>query len=120
MAASINRAVIADLDAAFVLGVILIEQGGDNLAATFFPGFAGLSICVIETTAGHDLPRKRSAGATCLSSTRPTLPPHIGVDLPEQDTHGPRAHMMACLRTRHDVRAVVEFMQREGGLPLLL
>jgi urease accessory protein len=60
------------------LDLILIESGGDNLAATFSPELADLSIYVIDTAAGQDIPRKRgrgSPGRTCWSSTRPTLRP---------------------------------------------
>ncbi len=61
--ASINLAAIADLNAAFPdLELILIESGGDNLAATFSPELADLTIYVIDTAAGQDIPRKRGPG----------------------------------------------------------
>jgi urease accessory protein len=61
--ASINLVAVADLRAAHPdLDLILIESGGDNLAATFSPELADLSIYVIDTAAGQDIPRKRGPG----------------------------------------------------------
>ena len=63
--ASINLAAVADLREKFPdLDLILIESGGDNLAATFSPELADLSIYVIDTAAGQDIPRKRGPGLT--------------------------------------------------------
>ena len=61
--ASINLAAVADLRAKIPdLDVILIESGGDNLAATFSPELADLTIYVIDTAAGQDIPRKKGRG----------------------------------------------------------
>jgi len=63
--ASINLSAIADLTAQFPdLDLVLIESGGDNLAATFSPELADLTIYVIDTAAGQDIPRKRGPGVT--------------------------------------------------------
>ena len=125
--ASINLAAVADLNAAFPdLDLILIESGGDNLAATFSPELADLSLYVIDTAAGQDIPRKRGPGVTksdLLVVNKTDLAPHVGVDLAllESDTRaarGTRPYVMAQVRKGVGVQAVVEFLQREGGLPL--
>ena len=125
--ASINLAAVADLTAAFPdLDLILIESGGDNLAATFSPELADLSIYVIDTAAGQDIPRKKGPGVTksdLLVVNKTDLAPHVGVDLGllESDTRaarGTRPYVLAQVRKGVGVEAVVEFLQREGGLPL--
>ena len=125
--ASINLAAVADLNRAFPdLDLILIESGGDNLAATFSPELADLSIYVIDTAAGQDIPRKRGPGVTrsdLLVVNKTDLAPYVGVDLTllESDTkaaRGPRPYIMARLRAGHGVEAVVAFLQRDGGLDL--
>ena len=81
--ASINLAAIADLNAAFPdLDLVLIESGGDNLAATFSPELADLTIYVIDTAAGQDIPRKRGPGlarSDLLVVNKIDLAPHVGV-----------------------------------------
>ncbi|NRB00603.1 MAG: urease accessory protein UreG, partial [Rhodobacteraceae bacterium] len=83
--ASINLAAVADLRARFDdLDVILIESGGDNLAATFSPELADLTIYVIDTAAGQDIPRKRGPGLTksdLLVVNKTDLAPLVGADL---------------------------------------
>ena len=125
--ASINLAAVADLTAAFPdLDLILIESGGDNLAATFSPELADLSIYVIDTAAGQDIPRKKGPGVTksdLLVVNKTDLAPHVGVDLGllESDTRaarGARPYVLAQVRKGVGVPEVVEFLQREGGLPL--
>lgn len=125
--ASINLAAVADLNAAFPdLDLILIESGGDNLAATFSPELADLSIYVIDTAAGQDIPRKRGPGVTksdLLVVNKTDLAPHVGVDLAllESDTRtarGTRPYVLAQVRKGVGVQAVIDFLQREGGLPL--
>ena len=123
--ASINLAAIADLTGAFPdLDLVLIESGGDNLAATFSPELADLTIYVIDTAAGQDIPRKRGPGVTrsdLLVVNKTDLAPHVGVDtaLLEADTQkarGARPFVMAQLRHGRGVEAVVAFLEREGGL----
>ena len=123
--ASINLAAIADLNAAFPdLDLILIESGGDNLAATFSPELADLTIYVIDTAAGQDIPRKRGPGlarSDLLVVNKTDLAPHVGVDaaLLEKDAHearGTRPVVMAQLRHGHGVQAIVDFLVEQGGL----
>ncbi|MBV0911493.1 urease accessory protein UreG [Anianabacter salinae] len=125
--ASINLAAVADLNAAFPdLDVILIESGGDNLAATFSPELADISIYVIDTAAGQDIPRKKGPGlarSDLLVVNKTDLAPHVGVDLDllASDTAAARGHrpfVMAALRTGRGVEDVVRFLVREGGLTL--
>lgn len=125
--ASINLAAIADLNAAFPgLDLVLIESGGDNLAATFSPELADLTIYVIDTAAGQDIPRKRGPGVTrsdLLVVNKIDLAPHVGVDpvLLEADTRrarGTRPYVMARLRQGDGVARIVDFLLREGGLSL--
>ena len=125
--ASINLAAVADLRAEFPdLDLILIESGGDNLAATFSPELADISIYVIDTAAGQDIPRKRGPGVArsdLLVVNKTDLAPYVGVDLGllEQDTaaaRGARPYVMAQLRHGTGVDAVVKFLQHAGGLDL--
>ncbi|MFN3722180.1 MAG: urease accessory protein UreG [Paracoccaceae bacterium] len=125
--ASINLAAIADLRALHPdLDLILIESGGDNLAATYSPELADLTIYVIDTAAGQDIPRKRGPGVTrsdLLIVNKTDLAPHVGVDpvLLESDTsraRGARPYVMAQLRRGQGVAEVVAFLEREGGLVL--
>ena len=123
--ASINLAAVADLTKAFPdLDLILIESGGDNLAATFSPELADLTIYVIDTAAGQDIPRKRGPGLTksdLLVVNKTDLAPHVGVDLAqlEADTktaRGARPYVLAQMREGKGVAEVVAFLEREGGL----
>jgi urease accessory protein len=125
--ASITLAAVADLTAAFPdLDLILIESGGDNLAATFSPELADLSIYVIDTAAGQDIPRKRGPGVVksdLLVVNKTDLAPHVGVDLAllEADTaraRGARPYVMARIRQGLGVDRVVAFLETEGGLML--
>lgn len=123
--ASINLAAIADLNAAFPdLDLVLIESGGDNLAATFSPELADLTIYVIDTAAGQDIPRKRGPGlarSDLLVVNKTDLAPHVGVDaaLLESDARtarGARPVVMAQLRHGVGVDRVVDFLIDQGGL----
>lgn len=123
--ASINLAAIADLNAAIPdLELVLIESGGDNLAATFSPELADLTIYVIDTAAGQDIPRKRGPGlarSDLLVVNKTDLAPHVGVDaaLLEKDaraSRGARPVIMAALRHGTGVDQIVDFLIREGGL----
>jgi urease accessory protein len=125
--ASINLAAVADLRAVHPdLDLILIESGGDNLAATFSPELADLSIYVIDTAAGQDIPRKRGPGVTrsdLLVVNKTDLAPHVGVDLEllEADTRrarGDRPYVMARVRQGVGIAEVVAFLETEGGLSL--
>ena len=123
--ASINLAAVADLNAAFPgLDLILIESGGDNLAATFSPELADISLYVIDTAAGQDIPRKRGPGVTrsdLLVINKVDLAPFVGVDpeLLESDARKARGALpfvMASLKHGRGVAEVVAFLKRQGGL----
>lgn len=125
--ASINLAAVADLHRAFPdLDLILIESGGDNLAATYSPELADLTIYVIDTAAGQDIPRKRGPGLTrsdMLVVNKIDLAPHVGVDLDllQQDTaraRGTRPYVLARIRQGDGLQEIVDFLVREGGLTL--
>nr|WP_188527951.1 urease accessory protein UreG [Sinisalibacter lacisalsi] len=125
--ASINLAAVADLRRTIPdLDLILIESGGDNLAATFSPELADLTIYVIDTAAGQDIPRKRGPGVTksdLLVVNKTDLAPHVGVDLArlEADTEharGARPYVLAQLRNGIGVEQVVRFIEDEGGLAI--
>lgn len=125
--ASINLVAIRELVTQFPgLDLVLIESGGDNLAATFSPELADLTIYVIDTAAGQDIPRKRGPGLTrsdLLVVNKTDLAPYVGVDpvLLEEDTlraRGTRPYVMAQLRAGKGVAEVVAFLEREGGLAL--
>ncbi len=125
--ASINLAAVAELTAAFpALDLILIESGGDNLAATFSPELADLSIYVIDTAAGQDIPRKRGPGVTksdLLVVNKTDLAPYVGVDLAllQSDTQrarGTRPYVLARLRQGQGLDRIIAFLETEGGLTL--
>ncbi|WP_350333903.1 urease accessory protein UreG [Coralliovum pocilloporae] len=83
--ASINLAAIDDLNEAFPdLELILIESGGDNLAATFSPELADITIYVIDVAMGEEIPRKGGPGITrsdLLIVNKTSLAPHVGVSI---------------------------------------
>ncbi len=123
--ASINLAAVAEFRARIPdLDVIFIESGGDNLAATFSPELADLSLYVIDTAAGQDIPRKKGPGVTrsdFLIVNKVDLAPHVGVnrELLEADTaaaRGGRPYVMANLRDGRGVDEVVAFIESAGGL----
>jgi urease accessory protein len=125
--ASINLAAVAELRGAFPdLDLILIESGGDNLAATYSPELADITIYVIDTAAGQDIPRKRGPGVTrsdLLVVNKTDLAPYVGVDIAllEADTQrarGSRPYVMARLRQGLGIPEIVAFLEREGGLSL--
>lgn len=123
--ASINLAAIADLREAFPdLDVIFIESGGDNLAATFSPELADLTLYVIDTAAGQDIPRKKGPGLTrsdLLIINKVDLAPYVDVDVEQlevdaKNARGERPFVMASLKTGGGMPAIAAFIEREGGL----
>jgi len=125
--ASINLAAVHDLTLNLPgLDLILIESGGDNLAATFSPELADVTIYVIDTAAGQDIPRKRGPGLTksdLLVVNKTDLAPHVGVDLAqlEADTRtarGRRPYVLAQLRRGQGLERIIAFLQETGGLKL--
>ncbi|MGB0499460.1 MAG: urease accessory protein UreG [Rubricella sp.] len=123
--ASINLAAVADLNAKFPdLDVIFIESGGDNLAATFSPELADITLYLIDVAAGEEIPRKGGPGITrsdLLIINKTDLAPHVGVDLSvmERDAtvqRGQRPFVFANLRRGDGVAEIVAFLERAGGL----
>jgi urease accessory protein len=124
--ASINLAALAELNAEHPgLDLVLIESGGDNLAATFSPELADLTIYVIDTAAGQDIPRKKGPGllrADLLVVNKIDLAPHVGVDASrlEADARAARAGrpvVVTALRHGRGIDEVIAFLRSEGGLP---
>jgi urease accessory protein len=123
--ASINLAAIAELREAFPdLDLVLIESGGDNLAATFSPELADLTIYVIDVAAGEEIPRKGGPGITrsdLLVINKTDLAPHVGVSLEVMRADAERMRrgtpfVMANLREGQGAEEVAAFVLRHGGL----
>ncbi len=123
--ASINLAAIAELNQKFPdLDLILIESGGDNLAATFSPELADLTIYVIDVSAGDKIPRKGGPGITrsdLLVINKIDLAPHVGASLEVMDRDAKlmrkaRPFVFTDVRHNHNVMDVVRFIEEEGGL----
>ena len=123
--ASINLAAIADLQGRFPdLDLVLIESGGDNLAATFSPELADLAIYVIDVAAGPDIPRKRGrgfSGADLLVVNKTDLATHVGIDLAayEEDVRVGRVgkpYVLGQVRNGAGVVQVVDFLIHHGDL----
>jgi urease accessory protein len=123
--ASINLAAIADMRKRFPgLDVILIESGGDNLAATFSPELADLTIYVIDVSGGEKIPRKGGPGITrsdLLVINKIDLAPHVGASL-EVMAHDAaamrktRPFVMTNMKTGEGVDQVIAFLREKGGL----
>jgi urease accessory protein len=123
--ASINLAGVADLRKRFpTLDLILIESGGDNLAATFSPELADLTIYVIDVSAGDKIPRKGGPGITrsdLLVINKIDLAPHVGASLEIMDRdarrmRGERPFVFANIRAGIGVAEIAAFVERQGGL----
>ena len=123
--ASINLAAIAEMTRLFpAVDIVLIESGGDNLAATFSPELADLTIYVIDVAAGDKIPRKGGPGITrsdLLVINKIDLAPLVGASLAvmERDTRqmrGARPFFFTNLKTGEGVDRVVDFVVEEGGL----
>lgn len=123
--ASINLAAVADLEARFPgLELVLIESGGDNLAATFSPELADLTIYVIDVSAGDKIPRKGGPGITrsdLLVINKIDLAPLVGASLEVMDRdaekmRGPRPFVFTNLKTGQGLDAVIRFIEAKGGL----
>ncbi|MDE0711251.1 MAG: urease accessory protein UreG [Rhodospirillales bacterium] len=123
--ASMNLAAIAQLEAEFPdLDVVFVESGGDNLAATFSPELADLTLYVIDVSAGDKIPRKGGPGITrsdLLIINKTDLAPLVGADLEvmDRDTkrmRGSRPFLFAQVKHGKGVRAVAEFIVEAGGL----
>lgn len=123
--ASINLAAVAEMNAKFPnLDLVLIESGGDNLAATFSPELADLTIYVIDVSSGEEIPRKGGPGITrsdMLVINKTDLAPYVGVDLDVMDRdakrmRGERPFVFSNLKTGDGVDAIRSFIADYGGL----
>jgi urease accessory protein len=123
--ASINLEAIARLQADFPqLELVLVESGGDNLAATFSPELSDLTLYVIDVAGGEKIPRKGGPGITrsdLLIINKTDLAPHVGADLEvmardAQRQRGARPFVFTNLRTGEGVDAVVSFIREQGLL----
>ncbi len=123
--ASLNLAAIADLNRRFPdLDVVLIESGGDNLAATFSPDLADLTLYVISVAQGEKIPRKGGPAITrsdLLIINKTDLAPHVGADLDvmRSDTdkvREGRPYVMSDLLRRTGLDEIVAFIEKAGGL----
>ena len=123
---SINLAAIAEMRRKFPdLDLILLESGGDNLAATFSPELVDLTIHVIDVAGGEKIPRKGGPGITrsdLLVVNKTDLAPLVGADLSimEADTQRmrpTRPYVMAAIRNGTGVATVAEFILSRGLAP---
>jgi urease accessory protein len=123
--ASINLAGVAELTRRFpALDVVLIESGGDNLAATFSPELADLTIYVIDVSGGDKIPRKGGPGITrsdLLVINKTDLAPHVGASLEVMDRdsrrmRGARPFLFTSVRGGIGVADVAGFIVTAGGL----
>jgi urease accessory protein len=124
--ASINLEAIDRLVERFPdLDLILVESGGDNLAATFSPELADLTLYVIDVAAGDKIPRKGGPGITrsdLLVINKTDLAPHVGASLEvmERDARkmrGDRPFVFTNLKEQRGVAEIGAFIVREGLLP---
>ena len=123
--ATINLQAIADLNRRIPdLDVIFIESGGDNLAATFSPDLADITIYVISVCQGEEIPRKGGPGVTrsdLLVINKKDLAPYVGADLDvmERDANRMRAErpfVFSDMKRGDGVETIVDFLRVEGGL----
>jgi urease accessory protein len=123
--ASANLAAIADMRTKFPkLDLVLIESGGDNLAATFSPELADLTIYVIDVAAGDKIPSKGGPGITrsdLLVINKVDLAPHVGASLETMEREskrmrGARPFVFTNLRAGKGVEEIASFIEERGGL----
>ena len=123
--ASINLAAVAEMTRLFPsVDLVLIESGGDNLAATFSPELADLTIYVIDVAAGDKIPRKGGPGITrsdLLVINKIDLAPLVGASLEVMDRdarrmRGERPFVFTNLKTGDGLDCIVDFIVAQGGL----
>jgi urease accessory protein len=123
--ASINLAGVAELVKKFpALELLLIESGGDNLAATFSPDLADITIYVIDVSAGEKIPRKGGPGITksdLLVINKIDLAPLVGANLEVMDRdakrmRGDRPFIFTNIKTGQGVAEIAAFITKAGGL----
>ena len=122
--ASINLQAIAELNRRHDLDIVFIESGGDNLAATFSPDLADITLYVISVCQGEDIPRKGGPAITrsdLLIINKSDLAPHVGANLERMEMDAGKARgdnpvIFSCLHTREGVIEIVRFLEQAGGL----
>ena len=123
--ASINLAAIADLARSYAdLDLVFVESGGDNLAATFSPELADITIYVIDVSAGDKIPRKGGPGITrsdLLVINKIDLAPQVGASLAVMDRdaramRGDRPFLFCNMKDGTNADAIIAFIERTGGL----
>lgn len=124
--ASINLAAVGEMVERFpALEILFIESGGDNLAATFSPELADLTIYVIDVSAGDKIPRKGGPGITrsdLLVINKIDLAPLVGADLGVMDRdsrrmRGQRPFLFTNLKENKGVAEIAAFILEAGGIP---
>lgn len=123
--ASMNLAAIDGLIAEYRnLDLIIVESGGDNLAATFSPELSDLTLYVIDVAAGDKIPRKGGPGimrSDLLIINKIDLAPYVGASLEVMDRdarkmRGERPFVFTNLKTGQGLDEVIAFIEREGML----
>ena len=123
--ASINLAAVADMNAKFpALDLVIIESGGDNLAATFSPELADITIYVIDVSAGDKIPRKGGPGITrsdLLVINKIDLAPLVGADLDVMDRdarkmRGEKPFIFSNIKAGKGVGEIAGLIVETGGL----
>src|ERR1700739_4275250 len=126
-AASMNLAAVADMRAKFPdLDLVLIESGGDNLAATFSPELADLTIYVIDVSGGEKIPRKGGPGVTrsdLLVINKTDLAPYVGASLEVMTRDSivmrkGRPFVLANMKRGDGLEAIIAFLNLRGGLEI--
>lgn len=121
--ASINLAAIDDLNNKFAgLELIIIESGGDNLAATFSPELSDLTLYVIDVAAGEKIPRKGGPGITksdLLIINKTDLAPMVGASLEVMDQdakrmRGERPFLFSNMKTKDGLNDIIAFIEKQG------
>ncbi len=124
--ASINLAAVAEMHKKFpAMELIFVESGGDNLAATFSPELADITIYVIDVSAGDKIPRKGGPGITrsdLLVINKIDLAPLVGASLEVMDRdakkmRGERPFIFTNLKANKGVHEIARFIAQAGGLP---
>lgn len=123
--ASMNLAAIDKLTETFTnLDIVFIESGGDNLAATFSPELADLTLYVIDVAQGEEIPRKGGPGITrsdLLVINKTDLAPYVDVSLEAMDADATRMRagrpfFFSCVKQGRGVQDIVQFIRHEGLL----